>query len=131
MQDLVLIQDDQGRLEPGDGQAVPVPSGQAVTWADVIWNVPGPMGNAARFRFIAPAIARSSGTVSPDQAQDDLLALCRSFALPRLAALTPPPAQVIISLSDRPVPFGQSDPDATQFFEAFDLIEGDCEWSLF
>jgi hypothetical protein len=29
------------------------------------------------------------------------------------------------------VPFGESHPEATQFFDSFDLVDGDCVWSLF
>ena len=36
-----------------------------------------------------------------------------------LLQLGPQPSQIVISLADRPVPFGQPDPEATQFFEAF------------
>jgi hypothetical protein len=57
--------------------------------------------------------------------------LCQSYALPRLSETGPVPAQIIISLSDRPVPFGEASPEATQFFEAY-RIEGDaCIWEAF
>jgi len=131
MGDLVRVQAEGGTVEPGDGLAVPVPSGQEVTLMDVIWNIPGPEGLATRFRFLAPAIARAGGTITADQAQDDMLALCRGFALDRIAAAGPQPAQIIISLSDRPVPFGDTVPEATQYFESYALEDGDCVWSLF
>jgi hypothetical protein len=116
----------------GADAPIPVPSGQTVTLIDTIWNERGPNGLAVRFRFLAPAITKGSGTVSADQAQDDMLALCKSYALPRLGDATgPKPAQIIISLSDQVVPFGEAHPEATQFFDSFDYKDGDCVWSLF
>ena len=56
-----------------------------------------------------------------------------SFGLWALAHILvfPQPAQIVISLSDRPVPFGEAAPDATQFFEAFALQDGTCIWEMF
>lgn len=116
---------------PGDPAAVTLPSGQVVTLIDVVWNAPGPEGLAARFRFLAPAIAREGGTVGFEDASADMAWLCENFALSRIATLGPAPAQIIISLSDRPVPFGEADPEATQFFEAYRLENGACIWEVF
>ncbi|MDH5531341.1 MAG: DUF6497 family protein, partial [Paracoccaceae bacterium] len=33
--------------------------------------------------------------------------------------------------SDRVVPFGESDPEATQYFEAFSIADGTCIWEAF
>lgn len=114
----------------GAGVAVPVPSGQPLQWLDAIWNVPGPDGLTARFRFLAPAIA-PGGTVDFDTASADMQALCDQFAVPRIADLGPQPQQIIISLSDRPVTFGEPAPDATQFFESYRLENGTCQWEMF
>ena len=116
----------------GGDALIPVPSGQKVTLMETIWNVRGPEGLAIRFRFLAPAITKGSGKVTPDQAEADMMALCHDYALKRIGDATgPKPAQIIISLSDRPVPFGQSDAAATQFIDSFTLTNGDCVWSLF
>jgi len=114
------------------GVLIPVPSGQKVTLMETIWNERGPNGLAIRFRFLAPAITKGTGTITSDQAEADMMALCRDYALKRIGDSTgPTPAQIIISLSDRPVPFGETHPEATQFFDSFDLTDGDCFWSLF
>jgi Family of unknown function (DUF6497) len=34
-------------------------------------------------------------------------------------------------MSDRVVPFGQTDPEATQFFEAYSLQGDTCVWEMF
>lgn len=118
------------RVEPGDGTAIPVPSGQAITLQDVIWNAPGPEGVALRFRFVAPGIAPAGG-VDFETAFEDMQHLCDSYALPRVAEQGPMPQQVIISLSDVPVPFGEAAPEATQYFESYRIEDGLCVWEMF
>ena len=104
------------------------PSGMAVTWLETVHGAPGPEGLTARFRFLAPAIA---GDVDFETAAEDMLWLCESFALPRLSVLGPQPAQVVISLADRDLPFGQTDPEAVQYFEAYRPVGDVCEWEMF
>ncbi len=118
---------------PAFGQeAIEVPSGQPVTLQDVILNEPGPAGLTARFRFVAPQIARIGGTVDFDTAAADMDHLCATYALPRIETVTGPhPEQVVISLSDRPVEFGVIAPEATQFFEAYSIVDGSCRWEPF
>lgn len=127
----VPITAEGGEVLPGNGQQVAVPSGQVVTLQEVLWNVPGPDGLAARFRFLAPQIARAGGTVNFEAASADMLWLCQNFAIERISTLGPAPQQVIISLADRDIPFGQADEEATQFFEAYSLEDGQCIWEAF
>ncbi|MBS0565647.1 MAG: acetolactate synthase [Proteobacteria bacterium] len=91
----------------------------------------GPDGLTYRFRFLAPAIARAGGTVSADAAEADMQALCESYALPRIATTGPVPQEIVISLSDRPVNFGEPAPDATQYFEAYRPEGKTCVWQGF
>ena len=116
---------------PGDETLIPVPSGQPVMLQDVIWNVPGPEGLAVRFRFVAPQIARDSAATAYEAAAEDMMHLCQTYALPRLTEFGPQPTQIIVSMSDQPVPFGESMPEATQFFEAFSYQDGICMWEIF
>jgi hypothetical protein len=120
-----------GQSLPGNGQQVAVPSGQSVTLQEVLWNVPGPDGLTARFRFLAPQIARNGGTVSFETASADMAWLCQNFAIDRISTLGPAPQQVIISLADRDIPFGQTDEEATQFFDAYRIEDGKCVWEAF
>jgi hypothetical protein len=117
-------------VESGDGARIEVPSGQEITLQDVIWNAPGPDGLALRFRFLAPEIAPGGG-VEFETAAADMQHLCNSYALPRIADQGPHPEQVIISLSDVAVPFGEAAPEATQFFESYRIEEGVCVWEMF
>lgn len=116
---------------PGAGEPVPVPSGQQVFFLDTVQSAPGPEGLTIRFRFVAPAIAREGGTVGPEAAQADMEALCNDFAVPLLPLGGPAPAQIIVSLADRAVAFGEPAPEATQFFEAFVVTDGRCQWEAF
>lgn len=110
---------------------IAVPSGQAVTFLDAITDAPGPDGLAARFRFLAPAIAHDGGTVDAETAALDMDYLCGSFALDHIANTVPQPAQIIISMSNVDVPFGEVHPEATQFFNSYSIEDGSCVWDMF
>lgn len=105
---------------------IAVPSGQTVMLHEVIGNVPGPEGLTLRFRFIAPQIAQDGGNIDYDLASADMQHLCESYVLPRIAEYGPEPKQIIISLADRAVEFGDSAPDVTQFFDAYSYEDGIC-----
>lgn len=108
-------------------QPVAVPSRQAVVLADVITDVPG-NGLTYRFRFIAPHISTPG---SFDASAADMQHLCNTYALTRISTVGPAPAQIVISLSDRTVPFGEASPNVTQFFEAYSPGETACVWESF
>jgi hypothetical protein len=115
---------------PGSADLIPVPSGQPVTLQDVIWNVTGSQGFTLRFRFVAPEI-RADGRIGFDTAVRDMQALCQNFARAQLAGFDGVPDQIIISMAEKPVVFGETLPDVAQFFEAF-RIEGDtCIWEIY
>ena len=103
---------------------IAVPSGRQVSLQEVrLDDTPGALW--ARFRFLAPELGKAA-TVSEDI--DDL---CENFVLPYLAAHDLTPERVVISLADRVVPFGESDPDATQVFEAYRPEKIRCIWEGF
>ena len=81
--------------------------------------------------WVRPEINPETGSVDFLAAADDIAWLCQNFALSRVTDEGPIPSQIIISLEDRPVPFGEAAPDATQFFEAFALQDGTCIWEMF
>jgi len=111
-------------------QALNVPSGQPVTLGQVLVDdSPGEIW--VRFRFIAPDINAQKAIISADMAATDMDYLCQSLALPYLAEYALEPVRVIISLSDRDVPFGTTNPTATQFFEAYRPEKTTCIWEAF
>ena len=115
---------------PAAAQDLVVPSGQAVTLGEVLIDEnPGELW--LRFRFLAPDIARDGGRIVYDQALIDIDKLCADFVVPFVAREQLDPARIVISLSDRPVQFGQPDPEATQFFEAYRLESARCIWEEF
>jgi hypothetical protein len=64
-------------------------------------------------------------------AATDMAYLCQTYALARLSEFGPQPAQIIISLADQALPFGEPAPEATQFFEAYRIEDGTCIWEAF
>jgi Family of unknown function (DUF6497) len=126
----LLVQADGVQAAPGDDALIAVPSGQVVTLQEVVWNAPGAQGLTLRFRFVAPGIAPGGG-VDFEAAMADMQALCDTFALPRMAEFGPLVQQVIISLADRAVVFGATEPDVTQFFEAYRIEDGACIWEIY
>ena len=120
-----------GRSVPGEGLTLTMPSGQTVTLIETVFNTMGPLGLVTRFRFLAPQINPVSGTIGFEAAAEDIAWTCQNFALDRVAEFGPLPSQIIISMEDREVVFGEPDPEATQFFEAFRIENGACIWEVF
>jgi Family of unknown function (DUF6497) len=131
MSDLILGTGEGPQVVLGDGAQVAVPSGQDVRFLDMVMNAPGNEGLPIRFRFVAPAIAKDGGAIDYDTATVDMEHLCNSFVLPKIAAMSPVPTQVVISFSATEVPFGETAPEVTQFFEAYRIEGGACIWEAF
>lgn len=114
-----------GLTTPGGAEGLTVPSGQDLSLKEVLLDdAPGALW--VRFRFVAPAIARGTGSVTYADAAADMAHLCEAVAAPYLADLGVSPERVVVSLSDRCVEFGAQDPEATQFFEAYRLESARC-----
>lgn len=111
-------------------QVLQVPSGQHITLGEVLID-DRPGATWVRFRFIAPQIGNDSGQIDYETSSADIDYLCEALVLPYLAQYDLTPARVVISLSDRPVPFGITDPEATQFFESYSPEENRCIWEAF
>ena len=107
-----------------------LPSGQDATLHEVLIDAQTD-ATWLRFRYLTPQIAAGAGQITFDSAGDDMMHLCQTFALPYLAEHALAPDKIVISFMDRITEFGVSDPDATQYFEAF-RPEGDtCIWDDF
>jgi hypothetical protein len=99
-----------------------VPSGQPVRLMEVLKQAADTGGAAVRFRFLAPKLKRGG------QNQKDLLALCKSVALPEVKkSYKPPFPRIVLSLSSKPVKFGETAPGVAQVFDAFTVVDGQCE----
>jgi hypothetical protein len=78
----------------------------------------------ARFRLVVPGLG-GEGAAFEDVAAD-FLWVCEQVALPSLAANGWAASEVNVSLGDREVAFGATDPEAVQFFEGFRIEGGAC-----
>ena len=107
-----------------------MPSGQPVELHEVLVD---DLGSEIwlRFRFVAPEIARDGGSIDYAKAEPDMTHLCENLALPYIAEYELKGQMIVISLADRVTEFGQADPDATQFFEAYRLQDNTCIWEGF
>ncbi len=103
-----------------------VPSGQVVSLMEVLWPEAGAPMKTARFRFLAPAIVARGKGVGPDQAEDDMAALCEGVALPMIAKSGKAVREIVVSLSQKPVKLGETRDDVVQFFEAYVVKGGHC-----
>ncbi len=102
--------------------AIPVPSGREVLPIDVITNVPGTAGAAARFRFLVSGLGEDDFEASAN----DMQVICDTHAMPLTDGMVPAPQQIIITLMASEVPFGQPAPDVVQFFETYGVKDGAC-----
>lgn len=105
--------------------AIALPSGGRATFLDIVRGAEGAVGETARFRFVDSAL-----TAGEDRSAD-MQALCEGYALERARKMDPAPRQIVITLADRPVPFGETDPEAVQFFEAYRIESDACIWEMF
>jgi hypothetical protein len=111
-------------------ELIEVPSGQGVSFYDVIWERDSG-GDTYRFRYFSPSISRDGGLIDFEKAEPDMKALCENSALPALVKQERAADRIIITLMDRPVEFGKPDPTATQFIDAFRPENGTCIWEGF
>ena len=107
-------------------QEFTAPSGLVIEVAEVVLE---DETRFARFRFVAPALG-GDGAGFADVA-GDFVWICETFAIPALASSDWDAAQIVVSMADRDVPFGQTDPDAVQYFTGFSVADATCTEELF
>ncbi|MEX0286718.1 MAG: DUF6497 family protein [Paracoccaceae bacterium] len=115
---------------PAWAETVKVPSGIEVTLQEVLQDTM--MEDLwLRFRYVAPRIGKDAGSVTYDVALLDIDWLCEQQAVPYIQHYELDPHRVVVSMADRELEFGTSDPDATQFFGAYRLEKDRCIWEEF
>ena len=107
---------------------VVVPSGLEAALLEGFVEVQPDGARWGRFRYVMPALAEGADF---DAVQQDFSALCEGQALPMLEAAGETVALVVVSLMDKPMEFGQSDPGTVQYFESFVIRDGRCIWEEF
>ncbi len=105
-------------------EPVDVPSGLNVVFHDWLDDQ-----GAHRFRFVAPEIGPGGKDFS--DVLDDMAFLCDKFVLPQLEIQGLSATQVVISLMQEPVDFGELQPETTQYFESYSVENGLCIWEVF
>ncbi|MGR3434669.1 MAG: DUF6497 family protein [Shimia sp.] len=119
--------------QPAGAEEAPdfgLPSGLPATFQESFFEDRGDGRTIVRFRFVVPEIGTDA--IGYGDVADDFLHLCDAHVLPALGAMEGvSPDEIVISLADRPVPFGRPAPEATQFFEAFGIQDGACIWDAF
>jgi hypothetical protein len=114
-----------------DGAAMDLPSGNDAVLHEILVEQ---IGNETwtRFRVVAPQIDRTLPQAPTfAELEPDFPHLCATLALPYLESHGIEADKIVISIADRIVEFGVSDPDATQYFEQFRLKDGSCVWEGF
>lgn len=107
---------------------VALPSGLEATLLEGFVELQPDGARWGRFRYVMPALAQGADF---DAVQQDFSALCEGQALPMLEAAGETVALVVVSLMDKPMEFGQSDPGTVQYFESFVIRDGRCIWEEF
>ena len=104
-----------------------VPSGQVIELFEVLIDQVGEEV-WLRFRFLALGIGRNEYDLSFAQVESDFEHLCNAVALPYMQEFELETDVISIAMMDRPLEFGASDAEATQYVEAFRVVDGACEW---
>ncbi len=111
-------------------QAGDLPSDRSVDLRDVLLDQVG-AETWARFRFVSDELDEDAAQADSREIETDMAALCSRRALPYLKQNVLKAEVVVISVSDRDVPFGETNPQAIQFFEAYRVSDGSCQWEPF
>ncbi len=102
--------------------ALPAAAQEGPRLFDVILE---PEAGLARFRFVMPGLGAFAAV------EGEFERLCAEVALPEIAAEGWDVRSVVISIADRELTFGATDPAAVQFFDGFSVVGGACVWEPF
>ncbi len=109
---------------PAAAQDFTTPSGLGVSIAEVMAD-----DGTVRLRLLAPHLGQAGAAY--DDISRDFVWICETQVIPALAENGLAPRNIVISIADRPVPFGETDPGAVQFFEGFTVSGDTCVWELY
>ncbi|PWJ16918.1 DUF6497 family protein [Jannaschia seohaensis] len=102
-----------------------VPSGQAVVLWQVLWERVEGQGTQAVLRFIAPGVGAEGG-VDFEAAQADMDWLCETHGVPVAALPYARSDDVVVEITDRAVPRGETDPEAVRYFSVYRIDGETC-----
>lgn len=124
---VALMAADAGGLVQHKVAVQDVPSGQVIELFEVLIDQVGEEV-WLRFRFLALGIGRGEFDLSFAQVEGDFEHLCNMVALPYMQEFSLDTDVISIAMLDRPLAFGASDSEATQYVEAFRVVDGACAW---
>ena len=113
---------------PAHAYDLAVPSGQIVTLDEQL--VVPPENRILYLGFTAPSIG-GDYAVTFDRASLDMDQLCEVVGIPEAGRLIGEGMridEVVIRLMERLIPYGEVDPDAAQYLNAYDISGGNCVW---
>ncbi|MEL7115338.1 MAG: DUF6497 family protein [Pseudomonadota bacterium] len=116
---------------PAGAETLTLQMGESATLLERFQDPDGPAGPVVRYRFVAPGLAGLERALTVEEIAQEMDMLCATVVLPEVAAVPDLPDEVVITLMDRPVAFGTPAPDATQYFEAYRIVDGTCVWEGF
>lgn len=122
----VMLSDTHAMLRQ-NASVQDVPSGQVIELFEVLIDHVGEEV-WLRFRFLALGIGRNEFDLSFAQVENDFEHLCNMVALPYMQEFSLDTDVISIAMLDRPLEFGASDTEATQYVEAFRVVDGACAW---
>ena len=120
---------DETDIPTEDVVADQMPSGQPLKHYETLYEQQNGK-QVLILRYLAPQIARATGTIDAEAAEGDMDYICRSTGL-RLANLDATTAEIIVNLIDQPHERGARNPDVTQFLKVFSIKDNTCIWELF
>lgn len=106
---------------------ITVPSGQPVELYAFEVVAQSDTQNLLFVGVLAPELAKGGY----EAAQQDLDTLCRDVALPEVVEqgrLGVSVQEVSIRMADKPLVYGQTSHDVTQFMGFYEVISGECQW---
>jgi len=96
-----------------------LPSGQDITLHELFLEPQDSGEMWFRLRYLAPAIARETGSLQYADVELDFLHLCETDAITKRDEAGAGADVIGISIRDQPVELGEKNHNVTQFFEAF------------
>jgi hypothetical protein len=113
-------------------EGMKLPSGLTIWPFEMLWEDHPEAGETGEvwlvLRFIAPEIARDLGRYKFTEVAPDIDHVCETLGRPLVEQTGGGVAQVLVTISDRALPRGLRDPEATQFMSAYRLESGACIW---
>ncbi len=110
-------------------QILSVPSAQSLSKIEFLYEPhPEDGENWLVLRFLAPGISRETGTVSREESRPDMDYICANIGLKVATDMGGNIDLIMVSLVDKNIKRGESNPDVTQYFTLYRIADSKCVW---